>query len=252
MVFSRRIFFANQVTPYIIFFIERDGSTYLTSLMSSHPEINATYERFAVLKQKGVSAEEQLKWADSFLTSPMFGKYSAVGFKTKLVDVPDLEKFKRLLQEKECSVIQMQRLNSVKAVVSKINARRLWEASGKWNLYDENDRQPPTAIAPSDFQKHLEEREEANYLLEKYVGSLSVPTIKLVYEELLQDRESVMDRLFSFLKVKPASVEAKTLKHTKDDLREVLANFNELRTFYAGTTYEKMFDEVLAPTRQLN
>jgi hypothetical protein len=32
-----------------------------------------------------------------------------------------------------------------------------------------------------------------------------------------------------------------------NDLREAIVNFDELRARYAGTRYESMFDEVLAP-----
>lgn len=245
MLFNRKLYFGHQVTPYIIFFIERDGSTYLTSLLSSHSEINAIYERFAVLNQQGVSAEGQLEWAKTFLTRPLLGKYAAVGFKTKLVDILAPERFGDLLQQKQCRIIQMRRMNSVKAVVSKINARRLWEASGNWNLYDENDRQPPVNIPPSEFQKQLEEREAANQSLEEYVSKLQLPTLKLVYEDLLIDRDSALNRVFSFLKVKHEALQAKTLKHTRDNLREVIENFDELRAIYTTTQYGSMFDEVL-------
>jgi hypothetical protein len=44
-------------------------------------------------------------------------------------------------------------------------------------------------------------------------------------------------------------LEARTLKHTNDDLRQVILNFDELRSGYAGTPYEHMFDEALAPDR---
>jgi hypothetical protein len=44
-------------------------------------------------------------------------------------------------------------------------------------------------------------------------------------------------------------LESRTLKHTNDDLRQVILNFDELRSDYVGTPYECMFDEVLAPGR---
>jgi LPS sulfotransferase NodH len=235
-----------QVTPYVILFIERDGSTYLTSLLISHPDINAIYERFAVMKQKGEGAQEQLDWARSFLTPPLIGKTAALGFKTKLVDVLDHAGFARLLQERWVHILQMQRRNHVKAVVSRINARRLHDASGNWNLYKEEDRMPPMAIDRAEFDAFLKERELAEQELEAYVSQLRLPTLKIVYEDLLRERDATMQRVFSFLRVQPLQVEGKTLKHTSDDLREVILNFDELRAQYVGTVYESMFDEVLA------
>jgi LPS sulfotransferase NodH len=235
-----------QVTPYVILFIERDGSTLLTSLLKSHPEIQAIYERFAVLKQQGADASEQLEWARSLFTLPLISRYSAVGFKTKLVDVEDLDGFTLLLQEKKCHVIHMERRNSVKAVVSKINARRLFEMTGKWNLYSETDRLPALDIDPAEFDLLLEEREGANQTLESYVKGLNLPTLKVVYEDLQIDQQAELKRIMAFLKVKPYPVKAKTLKNTKDNLREAVANFDELRARYVGTSFMAQFDEVVA------
>ena len=58
-----------------------------------------------------------------------------------------------------------------------------------------------------------------------------------------------MAEIFSYLRVEPVPVAGKTLKHTRDDLREVVLNFDELRESVAGTTYAAMFDEVLLPAR---
>jgi LPS sulfotransferase NodH len=245
MLFPRGLYLRRQVTPYVILFIERDGSTFLSSLLISHPDIRANYERFAVLKQQGASAFEQLEWANSLFTPPLVGRHSAVGFKTKLVDIEDLEGFTRLLHDKKCHIIQMKRRNSVKAVVSKINARRLYEATGKWNLYTEDDRLPVLEIDLEEFDQLLDEREQANRTLDEYVSGLQLPTLKLVYEDLLVNRDSELERVLSFLKVKPYPVQAKTLKNTKDNLQEAIANFDELRARYAGTAFYNQFDEVV-------
>ena len=245
MAINSGIFFRHQVTPYVILFIERDGSTYLTSLLMSHPDINAVYERFAVLKQKGTGAQEQLEWADKFFTPPLVGRKAVVGFKTKLVDVLDLEGFSQLLIRKKVRILQMHRRNRVKAVVSRINARRLYEASGKWNLYKESDRMPPMTIDLEEFDRFLKEREQADQDLEDFAARLGLPRLRLVYEDLLKDRDAVMESVFTFLHVKSKPVQASTLKHTKDNLREAILNYDLLRTRYIGTLYEEMFDEVL-------
>lgn len=239
------IYLRPQVTPFVILFIERDGSTYLTSMLMEHPDIQAQYERFAVLRQQGASGKEQLEWLESFLTPPLIGRKAALGFKTKLVDVLDRDSFTRLLLKKRCHIIQMRRRNMVKAVVSRINARRLYEASGHWNLYKESDRMPPLEVDLEQFDQYLMERKQADQALDEYVASLDLPKIKIDYEDLLVSRDAVMRELFAFLKVRPQQLQGKTLKHTQDDLREVVLNFEALRAQYAGTAYEPMFDEVL-------
>jgi LPS sulfotransferase NodH len=235
----------HQTTSYVIFFIERDGSTYLTSLLASHPQIQSVYERFAVMRQRGEGAKEQLDWARSFLRAPLVGRVAARGFKTKLVDILDQEGLAELLRGLNCRALQMTRRNHVKAVISRINARRLHEANGKWNLYHEEDRLPPALFDPAEFSAYLGERQRAEEELEAYVERMAIPTLKLVYEDLLLARDQTLQEVLSFLHVRPMPLEGRTLKHTSDDLRQVILNFDELRSGYAGTRYEKMFDEVL-------
>jgi len=226
-------------------FIERDGSTFLTSLLTAHPGIHAVYERFAVIKQKEARVDAQLSWAEQFLTPPLIGRWGALGFKTKLVDVLDESRFASLLQEKECRIIQMTRRNHVKAVISRINARRLYEASGSWNLYEEKDRMPPMSIDLDELDRLLEERSQAEAKLEKYVQNLRLPTKKIVYENLLVDREDTIGDVLNFLNVGVRPLEARTLKHTSDDLQDVISNFEELRDQFMGTRYQAMLEERL-------
>ncbi|MEN4012633.1 MAG: hypothetical protein ROW48_11400 [Bellilinea sp.] len=241
----RKFFLKSQVTPYIILFIERDGSTYMTSLLTSHPDIEAVYERFAVLKQKGANGHEQLSWARDFFTPRWINRYAAMGFKTKLVDVIDQEGFINLLCEKNVRIIQMQRRNQVKAVVSRINAKRLYEVSGKWNLYDEKERMPAFEIDHQIFDQYLQERIQADEELTRFTESFGLPTLKMVYEEILVNRDEILNKVFKFLNVRPYPVEAKTLKNTSDDLRNAVLNFDELKAKYSGTPFEAMFDEVI-------
>jgi LPS sulfotransferase NodH len=238
-------FFRNQITSYVILFIERDGSTYLTSLLTSHPDIEAIYERFAVLNQKNVTGAEQNAWAADFFTPPLMARTKARGFKTKLIDVLDLPGFTKLLHEKNVRIIQMRRRNRVKAVISRINARRLYEATGNWNLYDKSDRMPGMEVDPEIFQAYLHEREQADDELQNYVDQLSLPKLKIVYEDLLTDKQATLQKVFAFLQVSNQSVQEKTMKHTSDDLRDVILNFDSLREQYTGTPYAAMFDEVL-------
>lgn len=237
------LFLRNQVTPYVILFIERDGSTYLTSLLTSHPQVQAVYERFAVLKQKDASAQDQLRWAKEFFTPPLIGRWKAIGFKTKLVDVLDRQGFVEILEQKNCHVIQMRRRNFIKAVISRINARQLYEATGNWNLYDKGDRRPPMQVDLQEFDRFLLEREQADQELDKFVSALELPKIMVEYEDLLYEKEKTLSKIFAFLRIRDFTVESKTLKHTSDDLREVVLNFEELRSHYRGTVYQDMFDE---------
>jgi len=240
------LYLRHQVTRYVILFIGRDGSTYLSSLLASHPNIQQLYERFGLMRKNGQGTNEQLDWVRKFFTPTLIGRAAAVGFKSKIRDVLDPEGFAQLLTTKRCHIIEVRRRNRVKAVVSELYASRLFEASGKWNLYNEKDRQRPTTIDPADFDALLVEREAADAQLESYIRQLGRPTLRILYEDLMLDRDAVLRDIFMFLRVQPKALAGRTLKHTSDNLRDVLVNFDELRGRYLGSEYEAMFDEVLS------
>ncbi len=235
----------NQVTPFVVLFIERDGSTYLINMLKNHPEINADYERLDVMRQENKTAAEQLAWVNEFLTPPLISKYKAIGFKTKLKDVLDLEGFARLLPQKQTHIIHMQRRNVIKAVVSRVNARRLHDKIGVWNLYDEADRLAPAMLDYEQFDTMVRNREAQDKALSEFVARFDLPKMVIAYEDLLQDRDRVLHELFDFLRIRWVPLEATTKKNTGDDLRQAIANYDEIRERYAGTRYEAMFDEVL-------
>lgn len=242
---NRGIYLRKDVTPFVILFLERDGSTYTVSMLSSHPEINVVYERFHVMKKKGEGAKEQLDWANDFLTPSTIGRDKAIGFKTKLIDVIDPAGFAQVLHDKQCHIIHMQRRNIIKATMSKINARRLHKKTGNWNLYKEDDRLEPIDVDLDMFDELLQEREQREAEMRSFIGELQLPKLNVCYEDLLLDRDGVLEQIFNFLDVKWFPVESKTKKNTKDDLQAVMKNYDEIRAHYAGTRYAEMFEEVL-------
>jgi len=237
------MFFRFQVTPFVILFVERAGSTFLITALKSHPQILALTEKLDAMRKEGKSGAEQLEWCRSFLTPPLVGGHRAIGFKTKLHDVLDPDGFAGLLRTRRCKIIQLQRRNAVKAVVSTLNARRQFEVSGNWNLLNEKTRLPAFEVDPGEFQALLAQREEWDRDLEAYAGQLQLPTLQLWYEDLLADEGGFVDRAVTFLTGRSRSLQGGTLKNTGDDLRTAVLNFDELRRKYAGTRYETMFDE---------
>jgi len=243
----RPLVFRFQVTPFVILFVERAGSTYLLTALKAQESILAVTEKLCALRLDGNNASDQLAWAKKFLTPPLAGRYRAIGFKTKLVDVLDPAGFAALLRQRGCRIIQLQRQNTIKAVISTINARRQWEASGSWNLLRESNRLPAFVVDPAEFEDLLQERHRLDADLDEYVRALRLPTLRLVYEDLLRDENAFVGRTVSFLTGKQHALRGTTLKNTGDDLRHAILNFDELRSRYAGTRYEPMFDEVLVP-----
>ena len=245
MLNNRNFYFRHQVNRFVLLFVGRTGSTYLISLLNSHPEIYAEGENLVDFKEG--DEKEQLNWTREFLTPPIIGRHAALGFKTKLVDILDPAGFAQLLQEMQCNIIHLQRKNHVKAVISRVNALRLWEKTGEWNLFDEKKRLSPFTIEPDEFDALLKHREKVDQALMAYVTNLQLPTLSLYYEDMLLDQRAFLQKICSFVGVKYRALKGKTFKNTTDNLRDVILNFDELRSQYVGTPYEPMFDEILVP-----
>ena len=239
------IYGRSQVTNYVLFLVGRVGSTYLSSLLDSHPSILAMGEELRDLEEQG--AQVQLDWVRGFLTPPVIGTKKARGFNVKLIHICDPETFRSLVIENDSKILHMKRQNRVKAVISRINGRRLYEKTGMWGLFDKKNQLPPLAIDLSQFDEYLKHRERMDVQLEEYVKSLQLPTMDLYYEDLLSDRTAFLNDCFKFLDVPIRGVEGTTLKITSDDLSKAITNFYELRAVYQGTPYYSMFGEEIIP-----
>jgi LPS sulfotransferase NodH len=230
---------------FVLLFEGRSGSTYLMESLDAHPQIVAAHEILFEVKSDG--AEAQLDLVRRFFAEDRGQTIRAVGFKTKLTDVLDPPAFARELQAHGARVIHLARHNLVKLAVSVLNAARLRRTIGRSNLHDPTDRPPPEAVDVQALDAILRERSARNRALAEYVDRLGLPVLRLWYEDLLADEAGVIARCCSFLGVPPAAVHGRALKVTPDDLRAALLNFDEVKRFYAGTSYEAMLDEVIVP-----
>jgi hypothetical protein len=242
---GRGFFLSYQVSRFVLLFAGRSGSTYIISKLNSHPYIYARGEQLVDYEEG--EASDQLRWTRDFLSPPLIGRNQVLGFKTKLVDVLDPDGFAQILHDTQSRIIYLRRQNHVKAVVSRLNGMRLVDKTGRWNLFDKANRLSPFEIDPVEFNSMLEHRVRVDRELENYVQTLQLPTLSLLYEELILDESSLFGRIHSFLGVSPEKLEGRTFKNTPDDLSRIVINLDELRSNYVDTPYESMFDEVLDP-----
>ena len=70
----------DAITRYVILFQARSGSTYLTEVLDSHPDVYAMGEKFAERKKKGPA--RQLGAMRRFFERVPDGDFAAIGFKT--------------------------------------------------------------------------------------------------------------------------------------------------------------------------
>jgi hypothetical protein len=215
------------------------------SALRSHPDAHVCEEELVdhlrenrIAKVKGFLIDE-----------PEKGKLVS-GFKTKFADVGSPADFRSLLSELNSRIIVLERRNLVKQVVSFINGEQLYNITGDWNLYD--GREPVNgkiAIDLKIFDRELKQMEKGQQELMRYTNSLRRPALCLYYEDLVNDPEEVFGWVTTFLSLPASPFHPKTEKNTSDDLKDVLENFEELKSQYQNTPYEAMFDEVMDPLK---
>jgi LPS sulfotransferase NodH len=231
-----------MATAFVILFEGRSGSSHLTSLLNSHPNMRARPEELVKIKQRGEGAQEQIDWVLRSLEAPPNSPLQAVGFKTKLRDVIDRDAFTSALHDRRARILHLERQNLVKLAVSSINAARLAKSTGKYNLLKDTDRLPAAPIDVDELRTNITRRAEWQDMLRAYLESIELPILHLTYEGLLAGETRTLGRVFSFLDVPSAPVSSPILKNTPDDLRQAVSNFDELRSHFVGTPFEAMFD----------
>ena len=234
-----------RVVRFVVLFPGRTGSTFLMSALRDHDEVRATGELIGPLRTEGWTAQSAR--IEEWMHRPFLAPEKATGFKTKLVDVGDRDGFRGVLDAEQYRVIVLARDNHVKHVVSRANAKRLKELTDRWNRRPGDDELPPVTIDIAEFDEALARVQEHQDDIEAWAATLSRPVLRVTYEQLLADGQATFDQVCEFLGVGARPLQGRTEKATKDDLRDALENFDELRAHYAGTAFAPMFDEVVAP-----
>jgi LPS sulfotransferase NodH len=210
-------------------------------MLERHPDIEMKGEVLGALRKEG--SERQLEWTSRFLRGPVVSRRSAYGFKTKLRDIHDRDAFGTILRTENARVIELTRANRVKHAVSRINARRLHDITGRWNRSAGDPPLEPAPITPEEFDLNLGKVEAEKADIHAYVEQLGLPALTLTYEDLLGSLQPTLAQLFAFISVRPITVEGTTKKNTDDNLGRAVTNIAELRDHHRGTRFEAMFED---------
>ena len=69
------------------------------------------------------------------------------------------------------------------------------------------------------------------------------PSFSISYEEMVARDAEKIRALLDFMGVSPRELTTTTRRLGCDDLRQVIVNFEELRTYFAGSPYSKFFEQ---------
>ena len=217
----------NRIPPikYVTVFPGRTGSTYLASHMQAHPNI---VSRFEILGRRATSWERQFRILKELFETKRDPQIQAIGFKTKIHAVLNLEVFSNYISEHQFRIIHLIRRNKLKFIVSVVRAKMLRRTEGVSNVFARN-QEPigPVEIPVDKFTRATKRLNVANRL-QQYVDTLDLPKLKIAYEDLLNNEQATLNGVWDFLDVQRVSTQGVTRKNTPDDVREAVTNLDEL------------------------
>ena len=264
-------------SPFVIWFRERSGSSYMCSLLHSHPEILCRREDFDLIRMEDVpnDSDEDLTDNDVFRFNDRFYHRQFKGFKNEVVDNPTPQqtvahmrrimsqprkacgfKFKFDIQvasypeivdelhwlSRQVRIVLMTRENFLKQAVSRQNMERIQLTQNKANLGKGKRSLPPIEL---DVPRAMHYAERFMMGNERFLNSVAnfAHVRKVVYENLLSDPHHEVREVLKFLGVDPDRELGATIrKATPDRLSEAVKNFDELSAAVAGTALEAFLD----------
>ncbi len=248
---------------YVITCPARAGSTMLVHLLRSHPDICSHDEVFSAPGTLGGMTGTYLMKCRA---EPDFASYlaaekdrdpikflykvvldlqgkKAVCFKLKHDELvlPEYKVLRdEIVNDRDFRIIHLRRENLLRRYLSHYVANRVTGVT----LVVRSQTIPevqPVVLDPHDCKKDFEtvlgrEKEFAELFAEH-------PGFSISYEEMIAPDTEKIQSLLEFIGVSRRELTTTTRKLGRDDLREAIANFEELRSYFASSPYSKFFDQ---------
>ena len=252
--------------PFVVLFMGRCGSTWLTSLLASHPDVKCRREEFALASGQGKAPPEQRTrilckfFGDQLTNDPtpeqcvirlekLFSrKTAASGFKFKYPNqVESYPEVMNALRERadQLKVIHLTRANLLKRAISRQNLLRRLEGTPRVATTDA-ERQVKTEKLVVDIpllMSYMKRQQRQFDRLQAIVNEFP-NVIQLEYEELVRDQDRVMHSVLSFLGVDPtAELTSNLVKATPDRLVDIVSNYDEVVAAISNSAYASFLDE---------
>jgi LPS sulfotransferase NodH len=247
---------------YMITCPARTGSTMLVQLLRSHPEICSHGEVFTPHQITGITGiyaqerreepdfleklavernDDPIKFLYKIVLDPQGKK--AVGFKLKHDELV-LPEYKALLEEivndLDFRIIHLRRENLLRRYLSHYITNHVTHVTvaAEGQTIPEL---PRVELDPRECQKDFETvHNRETQFVELFAEH---PNFSISYEEMVAGAPAKIRALLDFVGVPPRKLTTMTQRLGCDDLRQVIANFEELRNYFAGSPYSKFFEQ---------
>lgn len=248
---------------FCILTTQRSGSTWLVSLLDSHPQIKAFSELF-IGEAFAHQSDEYLPWSDQYLSSfyefekqhprlrsfQVFqylerlshypGTHRAIGFKlmhSQLAKRPEIL-LKLILSRYK--IINLVRENPLDIIISKANLRR----SGSPHFKEEQALKT-IELQPSLLLKELQKQDRKTQFMKTMLNLLPIQVLNITYESLCNNQQVVVDSVLNFLGAEEnkASLNSNLKKISKGQYSQKIANFEEIKVTLSGTKFQRFLQE---------
>lgn len=237
---------------FVILAVPRSGSNLLCTLLNSHPRILCHHELF---NPQGIftalshrNTPTHLSLVDRERDPLQFLQevwrtgegYACVGFKWTLGQ-SDLV-LDHVAREKSIRKLVLRRRNRVKTYVSEAIAQQ----TQQWEVYRTEELvlpRPRVTVDPRELMDHMGRVRRFYAKLDQTLRQTNQPFLDVEYEDLASPAEH--ERILRFLEVDDAQIELspQSVKQNPTDLRELVANFEQLAAALSGTDLcEELYD----------
>ena len=226
------IFGSMDYKKFVVITHSRTGSNLLISLLNDHPCIEAYGEIFRRLNKSSCKKI----WHNTFNKKSKSIEYA--GFKLFYyhpLDRDDLEVWSFIERDTSIKIIYLRRQNMLRSFVS----RKIAEKTNSWRLKN-SDSGLKVADKKVDlsFEECLEEFEQIRLWQDRTMQTYRFhESIQLTYEELVNHRDDVLNRVFEFLNVPVVPVKSKYKKQNQENLSDLIANYDEIYNSLSQTKW---------------
>ncbi len=239
---------------FIILATPRSGSTYLRSLLSSHPDITCLGEIFIQKNKKSAPnlystfVKRNLSnylshffnpkiTISKFLQTISASSKSAFGFKLMISQLEKQPGLLSILLNDNYKIIMLRRKNLLHQYVSLESAKK----NNLWHLVqdDPEPKIPSIELHTEGIIEGLKGFEQAYNRMQSLFESKDY--IEITYEDLVGDNsQEINDNLCTFLESEPGHhLSSKFKKILPEALDQTLTNYQQIHQCLTGTEYEK-------------
>ena len=248
-----------EASKFIITCAPRTGSTMLRMMLNLHPNIICFGEAISIHGKPNLGrkihkkinktsdelAEILSRESVNFLYEYIFNQEDceAVGVKIKYRQLEEQfqEIFDKIANDKTISIVHLTRKNLLKRYVShKLSGSQKTPHVILNSQKQQEQEQVKVKVNVQNCLEDISSVKKAEIRFREYFKNHKF--IEIVYEDILADRNSQMEKIQNFLGVNSIELSPKTVKVNSDNLEDIVENYQELAEAIKETSNAQYLD----------